>query len=74
MMYWNIGNRINRDILINKRAEYGRLIVVTLRRQLAVVHIGSNGLIDFIAKNQSPKLKSCSLKQIGPYTKSGWRK
>ena len=47
-MYWNIGNRIDRDILINKRAEYGRLIVVTLRRQLAVVHIGSNGLIDLI--------------------------
>ena len=33
-MYWNIGKRINDDILENKRAEYGKQIVVTLSQQL----------------------------------------
>ncbi len=28
--YWNIGKRINDDILKNKRAEYGKQIVSTL--------------------------------------------
>lgn len=30
MMYWEIGNKINQDILKNQRAEYGKEIVVTL--------------------------------------------
>ncbi|MCJ7774542.1 MAG: DUF1016 N-terminal domain-containing protein [Desulfobacterales bacterium] len=34
ILYWQIGNRIRHDILKEKRAEYGRLIVVTLSRQL----------------------------------------
>jgi predicted nuclease of restriction endonuclease-like (RecB) superfamily len=34
MLFWNIGERVNRDILNNKRAEYGEQIVVTLSRQL----------------------------------------
>jgi predicted nuclease of restriction endonuclease-like (RecB) superfamily len=33
-MYWEIGNKINQDILKNQRAEYGKEIVVTLSRQL----------------------------------------
>ena len=33
-MYWNIGNRINRDVLNNERAEYGKQIVATVARQL----------------------------------------
>ena len=33
-MYWNIGKRINDDVLENKRAEYGKQIVSTLSRQL----------------------------------------
>ena len=33
-MYWNIGNRINRDMLNNERAEYGKQIVATMARQL----------------------------------------
>lgn len=33
-LYWNIGKRINVDILNNKRAEYGKEIVATLSRQL----------------------------------------
>lgn len=34
MMYWEIGNKINQDILKNQRAEYGKEIVVALSRQL----------------------------------------
>lgn len=34
MLFWGIGNRINQTILQNKRADYGRQIVVTLSRQL----------------------------------------
>lgn len=34
MMYWEIGNKINQNILKNQRAEYGKEVVVTLSRQL----------------------------------------
>ena len=34
MMYWNIGNRINREVLGNERAEYGKQIVAQVARQL----------------------------------------
>lgn len=34
ILYWNIGKRINDDVLDNKRAKYGKQIVVTLSRQL----------------------------------------
>ncbi len=34
MLYWNIGRRINIEILNEKRAEYGKQIVATLSRQL----------------------------------------
>ncbi len=34
MMYWNIGNRINRDVLNYERAEYGKQIVAQVARQL----------------------------------------
>lgn len=34
MLFWYIGNRINQSILQNKRADYGKKIVVTLSRQL----------------------------------------
>jgi predicted nuclease of restriction endonuclease-like (RecB) superfamily len=34
MLFWHIGTRINQSILQNKRAEYGKQIVVTLSRQL----------------------------------------
>lgn len=32
--YWQVGKRINDDILQNKRAEYGKMIVATISRQL----------------------------------------
>jgi len=34
MLFWHIGYRINQNILQNKRAGYGKQIVVTLSRQL----------------------------------------
>jgi len=34
MMYWHIGERINRDVLGNQRAEYGKQIVSALSTQL----------------------------------------
>ena len=34
MMNWNIGNRINRDVLNYERAEYGKQIVAQVARQL----------------------------------------
>lgn len=41
MLFWQIGQRINKTILQNKRADYGKSIVVTLSRQL-VEKYGSN--------------------------------
>ncbi len=34
LMYWHIGERINREVLGNERAEYGKQIVATLSQQL----------------------------------------
>lgn len=34
LMYWHIGERINREVLGHKRAEYGKQIVATLSQQL----------------------------------------
>ena len=34
MLFWNVGKRINEDILKNKRADYGKQIVATLAQQL----------------------------------------
>ena len=34
MMYWHIGERINRDVLGNQRAEYGKQIVAQVATQL----------------------------------------
>jgi predicted nuclease of restriction endonuclease-like (RecB) superfamily len=34
MLFWQVGNRINQNILQNKRAGYGEQIIVTLSRQL----------------------------------------
>jgi hypothetical protein len=34
MLFWNVGKRINDDILQNKRADYGKQIVATLSLQL----------------------------------------
>ena len=34
LMYWNIGKRINKEVLHDNRAEYGKSIVSTLSTQL----------------------------------------
>ena len=34
MLYWHIGERIDRKILGHERAEYGKQIIATLSRQL----------------------------------------
>jgi hypothetical protein len=35
MLFWNVGKRINEDMLQNKRAGYGKQIVATVAQQLA---------------------------------------
>lgn len=40
-LYWEIGNRINQDLLKEKRAEYGKQIVSQLTKQLRTEY-GSN--------------------------------
>lgn len=44
MMYWHIGERINRVVLGNERADYGKQIVATVSRQLQNIygHKGSD--------------------------------
>lgn len=34
LLFWRIGRRVNEEVLQNKRADYGKQIVVTLSRQL----------------------------------------
>ncbi len=41
LLFWHIGNRINKEILKNKRADYGKRIVQTLAKQLEE-RFGSN--------------------------------
>jgi len=36
LLYWNIGNRINVDILQKERAEYGKQIIVSLSKELTL--------------------------------------
>ena len=36
LLYWQIGNRINTEILSHKRAEYGKQIVKALSTQLTL--------------------------------------
>lgn len=56
IIFWQVGKKINNFILDNKRAEYGKQIVVTLSRQLSwshfltysrYNHLKSNNIIQF---------------------------
>ena len=38
MMYWHIGERINREVLGNQRAEYGKQIVAQVAQQLQITY------------------------------------
>lgn len=40
LLYWHIGERINRDILDNQRAEYGKRVVENVARQLQLEYGG----------------------------------
>ena len=42
LMYWHIGERINREVLGNERAEYGKQIVSTVSTQLRAAY-GTKG-------------------------------
>ena len=42
MMFWHIGERINRDVLGNERATYGKQIVPQVATQLQALY-GSKG-------------------------------
>ena len=44
LLYWHVGDRIRREILLEERAEYGRSIVVTVSRQLVLEY--GNGFTD----------------------------
>ena len=65
MMYWRIGERINRDILGNKRAEYGKQIVSTVSTHLQKTY-GNKGfelrnirrMIQFATKFPDEKIVS----------------
>jgi len=57
MMYWHIGERINREVLGNKRAEYGKQIVASVARQLRDEY-GSKG---FDEKNIRRMMKFAKL-------------
>lgn len=41
LVYWNIGDRIRRDILRHKRASYGEQILPTLSAKLVRDHTGA---------------------------------
>lgn len=34
ILYWNIGNRVNTEILLSRRADYGKQIVILLSQKL----------------------------------------
>ena len=44
MLYWEVGNRILLEILKDKRAEYGKQIIISLSKQLTEEH--GNGWSD----------------------------
>lgn len=41
MLYWNIGKRINEEVLQNERAAYGKQIIASLSKQLVAEYGGS---------------------------------
>ncbi len=57
MMYWHVGERINRDILGNERAAYGKQIVTQVATQLQAIY-GSKG---FDEKNIRRMIKFAAL-------------
>ena len=58
MMYWHIGERINREVLDNQRAEYGKQIVATVSTQLQAEY-GKKGF------ELTKGLTLCEVKKLG---------
>lgn len=52
MMYWHIGERINREVLGNQRAEYGKRIVSAVSTHLQELY-GSKGFEPKYKKNDA---------------------
>jgi len=63
--YWNIGKRINKLVLDNQRAEYGKQIVVSVARQLTVQYGRSfeDSILKAILTSLSTENYTCSYKE-----------
>jgi len=63
--YWNIGKRINKLVLDNQRAEYGKQIVVSVARQLTVQYGRSfeESILKAILTSLSTENYTCSYKE-----------
>jgi hypothetical protein len=44
LLYWRVGERIRKDVLANRRAEYGKEILVTLSQEM-VAEFGSGVIL-----------------------------
>ena len=55
LLYWNIGNEINNDILKNKRADYGKQIISELSKELIIKYgsgFSKRNLHNFVRFNE----------------------
>ena len=68
MMYWHIGERINREVLGNQRAKYGKQIVAQVATQLQDEY-GKKGFDEITTSRgtatPNPKVFSCGKSTIG---------
>ncbi|MDL2216735.1 DUF1016 N-terminal domain-containing protein [Desulfovibrio sp. OttesenSCG-928-M14] len=54
LLFWKIGRRVNEEALQNKRADYGKQILVTLSRQLTENTSGISRSAAFVAGYSLP--------------------
>ena len=52
MMYWHIGERINREVLENERAEYGKQIVSAVSTQITWSHVIEELYLRWLEQNE----------------------
>lgn len=64
-LFWQVGKRINEHILQNKRAEYGKQIVVTLARQLTEKY-GRNFEVKNLRRMMQFAEQFSDIKIVGP--------
>ena len=65
ILFWQVGKRINEHILQNKRAEYGKQIVVTLARQLTEKY-GHNFEVKKLRRMMQFAEQFSDIKIVGP--------